>query len=978
MQDETKKIIYAVDQFSTGFVADIVPGKVSSKLRTPRSLSMHSRTICTPWDSCEGRCDESTLLPPYTCFCDSLCSSYGDCCVDYEEMCDISLEITEKNSEVCLQNDHFPQQIYVSNSCPSDFNISLFNTKCKTEIMPISSSDGRVYMNPYCAQCNDIHKNLSLWSISKDGSTFKPPKLFPEPRICFNAISTCSRSGMKFHNRDLDLLCRKFSGPVSGGKSKLFYKNLFCAFCNGEELKNLSCPMWSFNSLKSLKHLENNLRNFFSETTLRKNARGKKSGDIPAAFSILLNFGLDGKERMMFSSDDEEDIIKNQRRCGNSKIWDPFSNICRSLYCSTEYVLVDFTCVPKSEVINNPNNNEKPEIIDVESECINLKLNFDIDFSDLIEHNILDENNLSDHVQEALSMFFQISPNRIQDMNITLLSNETMYLYNNSISLNETLQNAKMTFEAEFKLCELVNCTKKEPSVDNIVSMMASSVSLDTFYLDIANVKSKVSQIHQTIDSMSNWCDPVKGRRQKEYWNQDFTLILNEGNDHTNLIKHAYINKTGKTYFKGQFLANILFQGYRHNHNLINVSGFVVVCENDQIKLDPSCTRLKLEKEEYQILSNGTLTYNGKSELSSSLNLSVYERIDNDSVLVCYNGIPYGYKNWIAKTYLIEFDTTQAYLSLILTCVSITALVAVLITYILISKLRNLPGWNTIFLTITLLLMQITFLLGQRRTVTGVLCQIVGVLTHFEILSSLFWMNIMAYDQYKTFGNKNMLNFDRSTKTLFWYILYAYGMPAIIVFLSYLMDFFDEEYGAFYGLSDVCWITNSKAALLFFATPLAIIIAVNIILFSFTVRAIAKIHKMIRLKSDQKQKQNDAFLYLRMATVMGFTWILAFLAAWYPKTRVAGQILAYLFIIFNTLQGLFIFFGFICNKRVLQYYKGRIKKLKLPKLNVCTVCGKFRCICESKQIFRSSSSETTFSSVSESVPTLISYKSFKG
>ncbi|XP_067126632.1 uncharacterized protein [Centruroides vittatus] len=970
LQDETKKIISAIGEISTDFNANIIPAKVSLKSRRPRSIKRYPQTICTPWDSCKDRCGEGTLSPPYSCYCDSLCSSYGDCCIDYEEACHTFMAPSEEHRYAsCYTNERLPQQIYIGNYCPANFTSTILNKKCSSKLGPVTSSNGRVYLNTYCAHCNGERKNLSLWLISKDGSTFDPPKLFPEPRMCFNAIEKCSKTGMKFNNEDLNDLCRKFTGPVSGGKSKLFYKNIFCAYCNGEDLRHLSCPMWSFNSLRSLKYLESRLQKVFSEEKLQTLSRGKNNDNIPAAFSILLNFGLDGKERMMFSSEDEEEIIKNQRRCGKSKIWDPFSNICRTLYCSTEYVLIDFKCVPKSEVIDNTDPNERPEMIDVDSNCIHLKLSFDIEFSDLIEHNISNECIFKEQLQESLALFFQITANRIQDMNITLIPYNTS---NDNYTRNVS-EDIKTEFEAEFKLCESTNSSKKEPSVDNIVSMMASSVSLDAFYLDIANVKSKVSQIHQSIDTLSTWCSASRGGQHKEYWNQDFTLILNNDNNSSNMIKELYINKTGKTFSKGQFVANILFQGSRHNENLINVSGFVIVCEHSRVVLDPSCPRLKLEKNEYKVLQNGTLIYTGNSELGPSMDLSVYERVENNSVLVCYNITRF--KNWMKQDYVMEFDKIQAYLSLILSCVSITALVIVLFTYIFFSKLRNLPGWNTIFLTTTILLMQITFLLGQRGTVKGTLCQIVGILIHFEILASLFWMNIMAYDLYKTFGNKNTLNFERKITTLFWYILYAYGMPAVIVLFSFLMDNFNPNLGAFYGYNDICWITNSKAALVFFAFPLAIIVVVNILLFSFTVRAIKAVQKMIRSKSDRKQKQNDAFLYLRMATVMGFTWILAFLAAWYPRDKLLGEILAYLFIIFNTLQGLFIFFGFVCNKRILRFYKDKITSLELRGLKTCSSCGKFRCVCQTKQICRSSSTETTFNSISESVPTLISFKS---
>ena len=37
-------------------------------------------------DSCAGRCGQS-LDQSYNCQCNTVCASYGDCCVDYSTMC---------------------------------------------------------------------------------------------------------------------------------------------------------------------------------------------------------------------------------------------------------------------------------------------------------------------------------------------------------------------------------------------------------------------------------------------------------------------------------------------------------------------------------------------------------------------------------------------------------------------------------------------------------------------------------------------------------------------------------------------------------------------------------------------------------------------------------------------------------------------------------------------------------------------------
>ena len=58
--------------------------------------------------------------------------------------------------------------------------------------------------------------------------------------------------------------------------------------------------------------------------------------------------------------------------------------------------------------------------------------------------------------------------------------------------------------------------------------------------------------------------------------------------------------------------------------------------------------------------------------------------------------------------------------------------------------------------------------------------------------------------------------------------------------------------------------------------------------------------------------------YSQMSSLLGFTWIFGFLAAF-----VDVEALLYLFIVLNSLQGVYIFIAFICNKRVFRLWRDR-------------------------------------------------------
>lgn len=117
--------------------------------------------------------------------------------------------------------------------------------------------------------------------------------------------------------------------------------------------------------------------------------------------------------------------------------------------------------------------------------------------------------------------------------------------------------------------------------------------------------------------------------------------------------------------------------------------------------------------------------------------------------------------------------------------------------------------------------------------------------------------------------------------------------------------FFRPGYG-----KGICWITQKKALILFFALPVAIVMIVNIIMFSLTIWHIRKSDKFAQTATKKSDKIR-LFLYMKLAIIMGLTWLMGFIAAF-----VDSEVLWYPYVIFNALQGAFIFFAFSCKRKV--------------------------------------------------------------
>ena len=185
-------------------------------------------------------------------------------------------------------------------------------------------------------------------------------------------------------------------------------------------------------------------------------------------------------------------------------------------------------------------------------------------------------------------------------------------------------------------------------------------------------------------------------------------------------------------------------------------------------------------------------------------------------IVVCkhdaYNGTTGGKK-------LGFVEKAPGVVSTIATFLSIVALAITLITFILFSSLRNLPGCNVINLIIALIIAQALFLSQSLSVVTkSSVCLSFALGIHFFYLASFFWMNVMAFDLWKTFHKGFSLYVSEISERLLYYALYAWGMPVIIVVIGIILDATNAHvkpcYGRFFrGCYDVCFHTKNNIPL---------------------------------------------------------------------------------------------------------------------------------------------------------------------
>ncbi|XP_033734228.1 uncharacterized protein LOC117323248 [Pecten maximus] len=325
-----------------------------------------------------------------------------------------------------------------------------------------------------------------------------------------------------------------------------------------------------------------------------------------------------------------------------------------------------------------------------------------------------------------------------------------------------------------------------------------------------------------------------------------------------------------------------------------------------------SCPFVRLNHSEYKIvnldqvfvLSSGFIYSKNDSYIGEGFALVCVQELGNQSRLPESDSIT------------LLFTSVESVLSVVCQCLSIVALSIGLTIYACFPKLQNIPGKNLICLMASLLLAQVLFILAPLFIDITHLCTLVAIVMHYAYLAAFFWMNVMAIDIFLTFSKGFAQSRTDSLQHFVWYSLYSWLAPAAIVCVAIIFDFtaIESDSKPKYG-AVVCWISNSFALLYFFLVPLFALVFTNIVLFQFTARAIYVSDKETS-RILKKRQTCKLLIYLKLSSVMGFTWGFACVAIFLDLPP-----FWYLFIIFNALQGVLVFLSFVCSTKVLRLLK---------------------------------------------------------
>uniref|UniRef100_A0AAZ3SCM7 Adhesion G protein-coupled receptor L3 n=1 Tax=Oncorhynchus tshawytscha TaxID=74940 RepID=A0AAZ3SCM7_ONCTS len=247
------------------------------------------------------------------------------------------------------------------------------------------------------------------------------------------------------------------------------------------------------------------------------------------------------------------------------------------------------------------------------------------------------------------------------------------------------------------------------------------------------------------------------------------------------------------------------------------------------------------------------------------------------------------------------------------------SLVCLLISLFTFCFFRGLQSdRNTIHknLCISLFIAESLFLVGINRADQPIACAVFAALLHFFFLAAFTWMFLEGVQLYIMLVE--VFESEHSRKRYFY--LVGYGVPALVVAVSAAVDYRS------YGTDRVCWLRLDTYFIWSFIGPATLIIMLNVIFLGIALYKM--FHHTAILKPDSGCLDNINYEdyepeikswvigAIALLCLLGLTW--AFGLMYVNESTV---IMAYLFTIFNSLQGMFIFiFHCVLQKKVRKEY----------------------------------------------------------
>ena len=814
--------------------------------------------------SCRNCCENSNNCPHKTnfCRCDSLCTFYNDCCVDFQTFCGTRKEISfggvDPQQLSCMAPRHVDTRsresdhIWMVNKCPKNRKIDDISRNCETaddikllnittmrKLLPVvDKNTNLLFRNEFCAQCNGIEKfeyfgfNMRCYvvppaTITSFEELVEFAKLYCETKefiSIFRDVHQAVRECIQYF-RYLCPTLKELNEKCDRYILSTYHCISITHWCN------LNISKWDGLAYDRCMQSSESLSDMEEGPTRIEHAI--------ASFTVVLRLSKGAP------------VAKVQgARCRNGLFYDPYLETCRY------------------------------------GESISQPLKENIDRFDVVVW--LDIRNF----ETLLSIYWTMPTLNETISSLTQLFN---FKYSQVSALQyisiETVKRPE-TQIMRFKL-ELTNeqTLRLGKATNNTLSHFEKHPKNSTNYLPLQRLlffsgKFNITVSNEIVTVFKTTSRQLACIRKNTFLQGNYTSVQNG--------KYYFINSTGKTFARNQ-----VFLGENKS---------ISVCERIVFS---TCVgrRINLTSDEYVKFENLSISYNRTKTI---YDFGEYD-IEDGKIFMCIPEEP----SELIHAMPSDSVVIETYLTLICLGLSLASLFLVIQTYLIFAELRNLPGKNLLSLSLSLFLVQLLWLIPDAWY-PSTLCLVVAVLKHYLFLVSFVAMAAIAWDSYSVFASKDFRKDSASTKPenkkFYKYSAIVWGLPAMSVGACAVVD--QKNIYAVYVNELWCWFDNIQAQKYLFVAPVGLLLLFNVTFFALTVFCMQRSHSRTRLILSDESHKTMFWIYLKLSALMGFSWLFGFIYLLWGT-----PVFSYLFVIFASLQGVYIALAFVVKKSVWEKYK---------------------------------------------------------
>ncbi|XP_038050445.1 adhesion G-protein coupled receptor D1-like isoform X2 [Patiria miniata] len=255
-------------------------------------------------------------------------------------------------------------------------------------------------------------------------------------------------------------------------------------------------------------------------------------------------------------------------------------------------------------------------------------------------------------------------------------------------------------------------------------------------------------------------------------------------------------------------------------------------------------------------------------------------------------------------------STALEVLTYIGTILSITSLLLSIGLFCFLRLLKSQRVIIHVNLAVSLAAAQLLYLTGIDATSNQGWCKAIAVLLHYLFTTSFAWMFMEGVHLYM----KSVAVFGKGLKT-WMHMAIGWGSPLLIVGVA-LAARFDG-----YGTETRCWLSLDSGLIYAFVTPVVVVVVLNTLILVMVIRVFMGLKANVD-KTEKEKIRAGIRAVLLLQPLLGFTWVFGLFSA-FDDTL----FFTYLFVIFNSSQGVFIFLlhcvGDYEVRKAFKRYRGR-------------------------------------------------------